>query len=62
MPSKVDSLLWLNGEELLTALDAGGVLKDAPAGVIANLRPLKNLAAWSTGGDKPTFEAFLTIK
>ncbi len=62
MPSKVDSLLWLNGEELLTALDAAGVLKDAPADVIANLRPLKNVAAWSTGGDKPTFEAFLTIK
>jgi hypothetical protein len=62
MPSKVDSLLWLNGAELLTALDAAGVLEDAPADVIANLRPLKSLAAWSTGGDKPTFEAFLTIK
>ena len=63
MPSKVDSVLWLNGEELLKALDAAGVLKDAPpADVIANLRPLKSVAAWSTGGDKPTFEAFVTIK
>lgn len=62
MPSKVDSLLWLNGEELLTTLDGLGALKDAPADVIANLRPLKNVAAWSTGGEKPTFEAFLTIK
>ena len=62
MPSKVDGLLWLNGEELLTTLDGLGVLKNAPDNVIANVRPLKNLAAWSTGGDKPTFEAFLTIK
>lgn len=62
MPSKVDSLVWLNGEELLTTLDALGALKDAPNDVIANIRPLKNLAAWSTGGEKPTFEAFLTIK
>jgi hypothetical protein len=62
MPSKVDALLWLNGEELLTTLDGLGALKDAPDDVIANVRPLKNIAAWSTGGDKPTFEAFLTIK
>lgn len=62
MPSKVDGLLWINGEELLTTLDGLGVLKRAPKDVIANVRPLKNIAAWSTGGDKPTFEAFLTIK
>ncbi len=62
MPSKVDGLVWINGEELLTALDAAGVLKRAPTEVIANLRPLKNLAAWTTGGEKPTFEAFLTVK
>lgn len=62
MPSKVDGLVWVNGEELMTALDGAGVLKDAPADVVANVRPLKNLVAWSTGGDKPTFEVFLTIK
>jgi hypothetical protein len=62
MPSKVDSVIWLNGQELMTALDSAGALKDAPKEAIANLRPLRNLAAWSTGGDKPTFEAFLTIK
>lgn len=62
MPAKVSGLLWVNGEGLLTTLDALGALKDAPKGTIANVRPLKNLAAWSTGGEKPTFEAFLTIK
>ena len=62
MPAKVTSLIWVNGEGLLTTLDGLGVLKDAPKETIANVRPLKNIAAWSTGGDKPTFEAFLTIK
>jgi hypothetical protein len=62
MPSKVDSVLWVNGEELLPSLEALGVLKDAPKEALPNLRPLKNIAAWSTGGDTPTFEAFLTIK
>ena len=62
MPSKVDSVVWINGEELVTALNAAGVLNKVPKAVLANIAPLKNLAAWSTGGDKPTFEAFLTIR
>ena len=62
MPSKVDSFVWVNGEELLPNLEALGVLKNAPKDTVPNLRPIKNLAAWSTGGDAPTFEAFVTIK
>ena len=62
MPSKVDSFVWINGEELLPNLEALGVLKNAPKDAVPNLRPIRNLAAWSTGGDTPTFEAFLTIK
>jgi hypothetical protein len=62
IPAKVDSIVWVNGEELLPSLQALGVLKDAPKELVPNLRPVKNLAAWSTGGDTPTFEAFLTIK
>lgn len=62
MPSKVDSFVWVNGEELLPNLEALGALNDAPKDAIANLRPVKNLAAWSTGGDTPTFEAFVTIR
>lgn len=62
MPSKVDQVIWVNGESLISTLDALGALKDVPADVLANLRPLKNLAAWSTGGDKPAFELFLTIE
>lgn len=62
MPSKVDSFVWVNNEELLPSLEALGTLKDAPKDVVPNLRPVKNLAAWSTGGQTPTFEAFVTIK
>ena len=63
MPPKVGGVVWINGEQLYRALDALGALKGAPKDAVANLRPLKSLAAWSavTGG-KPTFEAFLTIK
>jgi hypothetical protein len=62
MPSKVDAVMWLNGDSLLPNLDALGLLKDMPAQARANLRPLKNIAAWTTGGDKPAFELFLTVK
>jgi hypothetical protein len=63
MPSKVGGVAWINGEELRRALDNVGALKDAPKDTVANLRPIQSIAAWtSTTGDKPTFEAFITIK
>ncbi len=62
MPSKVGSVLWLDMEPLVAALERLGALKDAPAELLPNLRPVKNAAAWTTGGDKPAFEAFITIK
>jgi hypothetical protein len=61
MPSKVTAFAWINGQELVGTLDRAGLLKDAPPDVVANLKPLKNLVAWSTGGDRPTAELFLTI-
>ncbi len=61
MPDKVTSVLWLNISEALDAADKLGALKTAPAETIANLRPLKSITAWSTGGSEPTFEVFLKI-
>lgn len=61
MPDKVTSVLWLNLSEALDAADKLGALKTAPAETIANLRPLKSITAWSTGGSEPTFEVFLKI-
>ncbi len=62
MPSKVTALAWVNGEQVLSTLDRMGLLRGAPDETIANLRPLRNLVMWSTGGDRPTAEVFVTIK
>ena len=61
MPDKVTSVLWLNISEAVDAADKLGALQSAPAESIANLRPLKSVIAWSTGGSEPTFEVFLKI-
>lgn len=62
MPAKVTTAAWINGEFLWNTIEAAGGFKDAPPEALANLRPIRNLAAWSTEGDTPTFEAFLTIR
>ncbi len=62
MPSTVGSVMWLDTETLLAALERFGALEDAPDELLPNLRPVKNAAAWSTGGDKPAFEVFITIR
>ena len=59
MPDKVTSVFWLNISEVVDAADKLGALKDVPADTLANLRPLKSISAWTTGGDTPTFEVFL---
>lgn len=61
MPDKVTSVLWLNVSEAVDAADKLGALKTAPAESIANLRPLKSVTAWATGGAEPTFEVFVKI-
>lgn len=61
MPEQVTSLLWLNGEQVVDALQKAGAFRDAPPKTLANLRPLKSLAAWSTAGETPTFEVFVRI-
>lgn len=62
MPAKVSSVMWLNGDLLWNTIETAGGFKDAPPEALANLRPLRNLAAWSTDGETPTMEAFLTVK
>lgn len=61
MPAKVASLAWINGDTLWPMLEALGAFKTAPAEALPNLKPLRNLAIWSTQGDQQTMEAFLTI-
>jgi hypothetical protein len=61
MPDQVSSLAWINIQEAVDTAQRLGGLKDAPATTLANLRPLKSIAAWTTGGSEPTFEMLLTI-
>ena len=61
MPDQVTSVFWLNLQEGLGTLRKAGALKDATPATLANLRPLKSLAAWTTAGDVPGFEVFVRI-
>jgi hypothetical protein len=62
MPDEVTSVFWINLTEGVSTLKALGALDDADPQVLANLKPLKSIAAWTTAGDMPTFEVFLRIK
>ncbi|MGE0027160.1 MAG: DUF3352 domain-containing protein [Thermoleophilia bacterium] len=61
MPDQVTSVLWLNAQELISTADTFGAFDQADAKTLANLKPVKSLAAWTTGGDTPTFEVFLRL-
>lgn len=61
MPDSVTSVGWLNVEQIVAALKSAGAFEDAPPEALANLRPLRSAAHWDTGGDEPTFEAFIRI-
>ncbi len=60
MPSEVQSVMWLNVEQTLKMVQtlAPDEMTDE---VMENLRPVRNVAGWSTAGDRPTFEFFITI-
>lgn len=61
IPDEVTSLVFVNVEQAVDAAAKLGALDDAPAETLANLRPVKSLTAWTTGGETPTFEVFLRI-
>ena len=61
MPDSVTSVVWVNISEVIATVGKLGALDDADAETLANLRPLKSVTAWTTGGDTPTFEVFLRI-
>ncbi len=61
MPDQVTGLVWLNVEEGVNLLAADGSFKGHQK-LLDNLRPLKSVVAWGTGGSTPTFEAFATIQ
>jgi Protein of unknown function (DUF3352) len=62
MPEQVTSVLWLNLEKGIATLRNMGKLDDASPETLANLRPLKSIAAWTTAGEMPTFEVFARIR
>jgi uncharacterized protein DUF3352 len=66
MPDKVGSLAWIDVQGIVETADALGAFKSTGADakkVLANLKPVKSLVAWSTVADGvPTVEAFLTVK
>lgn len=61
MPEQVTSVMWVNLQDGVGALRNMGAFEDVDATTLANLRPLRSLAAWTTAGDTPTFEVFLRI-
>jgi hypothetical protein len=61
MPDEVTSVLWLNVQELIGTADTLGAFDKSDAEALANLKPVKSVAAWTTGGDTPTFEVFLRL-
>lgn len=61
MPDSVEGLSWINITEGVAQAGRAGAFEDAPAETLANLRPLRSAAGWVSGGDEPTFEAFIRI-
>ncbi len=61
MPGEVTSVVWLDVEQALAAAGKAGALTGADAKDLAQLRPLKSISGWTTGGDTPTFEMFARI-
>lgn len=61
MPGDVTSIMWVNVEQALAAAAKAGALTGADAKDIAQLRPIKSLSGWTTGGDTPTFEMFVRM-
>ena len=62
MPGTVTSVVWVNLQQGIGALQRFGAFEDAPPETLPNLRPLKSIAAWTTNGSTPTFEMLLTLK
>lgn len=61
MPGRVAGLLWIDGRRAVTALQRLGVFDAGDAELLANLRTIRSITAWGTGGETPTFEAFVRI-
>jgi hypothetical protein len=61
MPDQVTSVVWVNVQELVKTADTLGAFDASDAKTLANLKPVKSIAAWTTGGGTPTFEVFLRL-
>lgn len=61
MPTGVQTVTWINVQRLLTIIEHESP-SSMDAMTRANLQPIRNVAGWSTLGDRPTFELFITIE
>jgi hypothetical protein len=61
MPDQVTSVLWVNVGRIVETADALGAFDADDAEALANLKPVKSVAAWTTGGETPTFEVFVRL-
>lgn len=61
MPDGVTSLMWLNVSQAVVEAQKLGAFDGVSAKDLANVRPIKSITAWGTGGDTPTFEVFLRL-
>lgn len=62
MPSSVTGVAWMNGAETVRLVQAMGQAKTAnQREALNNAKQIKNIVAWSTGGDQPTSEMFIRI-
>lgn len=60
-PDEVTGVTFVDMRGIVAAAGSAGAFADAPPDVVPNLRPLRSLAYWDTGGEDLTFEAFLRI-
>lgn len=61
LPDQISGIVWINAESILEAVEQAGLLDDADAEVIANVEPIKSIAAWGESGDTPSFTLFVRI-
>lgn len=61
LPEEITGILWINIEESVDAILDAVPADEIPDEVVANVEPLKSLAAWGEAGDTPSFTVFLRI-
>ncbi len=61
IPDQVTLLAWLNTDSAILVAQGADAIPPDQREALRNLRTIEGLAAWTTGGDDPTFEVFVPI-